>query len=321
MLYLCRRLVLESAARSNIIVRCYRTKGRKNKKSLTASVNEPAKREASASGAWKRPATITHGSQHHEDLASFMKYAKREHLAETSTVYVGTRYEYTVSASLNRLGFDVLRTGKASDLGIDLLGWWHTPASSEPIKVLLQCKAHAKKLTPSNVRELEGSFPGAPPHWQGKGVMGFLVASSQATKGMRDALIKSSLPLGFMQVTREGKILQLLWNHQVSLWGLEGLGVTTKFSPEAGKDEVEQEVALTWNGRVFNMDMAAPTSTEKKSRTRKTPIAVEQPMAKASSTARPAKAATKPRSLRAKTVNALPKRGGKAVSGKKKKGG
>jgi hypothetical protein len=249
-----------------IHIRCYRTKGSKNKKTLLAvSDDQSVESTPSRKDAWIRPVTIPHGSQHHKDLASFLHHAKREKLSETSTVYIGTHYEYTVSASLARLGFDVLRTGKTSDYGIDLLGWWRVPASTEPIKVLLQCKAHAKKLAPQNVRELEGSFPGAPAQWQGKGVMGFLVAASQATKGMRDALIKSSLPLGFIQITREGRVLQMLWNHQATLWGLEGFGVTTKFGPNGGTagGGVDQEIALTWKGAMLDIGKAALVAVER----------------------------------------------------------
>lgn len=212
--------------------------------------------------------TVSHGSQHHDDLSSFLKHAKREGLSQTSTVYIGTRYEYTVAESLVPMGFDVLRTGKTSDFGIDLLGWWRLPSSPDPIGVLCQCKAHAKKLAPQNVRELEGSFSGAPARWQGKGVMGFLVAPSQATKGMREALIKSSLPLAFMQITREGKVLQMLWNHQATLWGLEGYGVATRFSPRSGEKigDVEEEVALTWKGEIVDMRLLLESSSAEKRR-------------------------------------------------------
>ncbi|KIW02177.1 hypothetical protein, variant [Verruconis gallopava] len=209
---------------------------------------------------WKRPVTITRGSEHHHDLASFLEYAKRERLSDSSNVYLGTVYEYTAAASVARLGFDVVRTGRTADFGIDLLGWWRLPTSPDPIKVLLQCKAYERKLGPQYIRELEGSFPGAPAHWQGQGVMGFLVAPSQATKGMRDAMIKSSLPLGFMQVTREGKILQMLWNHKVALWGLEGFGVVKKLKRQATTCDVNEEIALTLNGRT--LDLSERPSTE-----------------------------------------------------------
>jgi hypothetical protein len=192
--------------------------------------------------------TITPGSDQHYDLPSFLEYADRQNLSPTSPVYVGTHYEYIVASSLQSLGFSLTRTGRASDYGIDLLGHWSVPSLPAPIRVLLQCKAHNKALTPATARELEGAFSGAPAGWKGEGVMGFLAAKSQATKGMRDALVRSQMPMGFLQVTDEGKVLQFVWNHEATMRGLEGMGVTTRFMPKLAAGEVEQEIALTWNG-------------------------------------------------------------------------
>jgi hypothetical protein len=83
--------------------------------------------------------------------------------------------------------------------------------------------------------------------------MGFLVAPSEATKGMRDAMVKSRLPLGFMRVTREGKVLQMLWNQRAGLWGLEGFAVTMRF----GKEGREQEIVMTRNGRMIEADFVS----------------------------------------------------------------
>ena len=80
--------------------------------------------------------------------------------------------------------------------------------------------------------------------------MGFLVAPSEATKGMRDTMIRSKFPLGFVQISREGRISQMLWNHQASLWGLEGYGVTTKFQTRSNTDGgAGLEIVLTWDGK------------------------------------------------------------------------
>ncbi|KAF2101822.1 hypothetical protein NA57DRAFT_11109, partial [Rhizodiscina lignyota] len=168
-------------------------------------------------------------STQHNDLNSFLQYAKSNGTSQTSTVYVGTLYEYTVIESMKRFGFDLTRTGKASDLGIDLLGHWTVPSLPVPIRTLVQCKARSKKLRPENVRELEGAFSGAPAGWRGDGVLGFLVAAESATKGMRDALVRSKWPLGFLQVSRGGAVEQFLWNHSAAEKGLEGMGVTAKY--------------------------------------------------------------------------------------------
>ncbi|KAG5644361.1 hypothetical protein DXG03_008658 [Asterophora parasitica] len=56
------------------------------------------------------------------------------------------------------------RVGGRSDGGIDLLGWWWLPplnapdtnASRRRLRVLAQCKAEKKKMSPKYVREMEG---------------------------------------------------------------------------------------------------------------------------------------------------------------------
>jgi hypothetical protein len=82
----------------------------------------------------------------------------------------------------------------------------------------------------------------------------------QATKGMRDALIRSHVPMGFLQVTAEGKVLQFIWNHEAAQKGLEGLGVATRFNTN-GVNGVEQEIALTWNGWTLSREQQEATTT------------------------------------------------------------
>jgi hypothetical protein len=199
-------------------------------------------------------------------LKSFIAYATQNRVDPTTATYRGTYYEYMVQSSLERMGFDIQRQGRKGDLGIDLMGWWNLPGSptdAKPIKVLLQCKAFSEKIGPRYIRELEGSFTGAPHRWRGDGIFGFLVATCEATKGMREAMIASQLPLGFMQVTIKGKILQMLWNYKANLWGLEGYGVATRFGSRPAEDqdaynveldELDKEVVLTKNGEAIDVD-------------------------------------------------------------------
>jgi hypothetical protein len=208
-----------------------------------------------------RRALIAPGSDQHNDLPSFLNYASRHNLSATAPVYIGTHYEYIVASSLPSLGFTLTRTGRQSDYGIDLLGHWQIPSLPAPVRVLLQCKAHSKPLTPANVRELEGAFNGAPPAFRGGGVFGFLAATTQATKGMRDALIRSSYPMGFVQVTDEGKILQFVWNHVATQSGLEGMGATARFTPLRDGTGVEEEIALTWKGWSISKEQTAEVVT------------------------------------------------------------
>lgn len=317
-----RRYVLRSNIFNAAASRSYRTKGALGKVKVDVDGGEKKEKKAVKSlenlmSPKNKDTIIAPGSEQHNDLNSFLDYAKRVELADTSTVYVGTHYEYTVASSLQSLGFDLTRTGRASDYGIDLLGHWSVPSLPKPIRVLLQCKAHNKGLTPANVRELEGAFPGAPAGWRGGGVLGFLVATNQATKGMRDALIRSHLPMGFLQVTAEGTVLQFIWNHEAAQQGLEGMGVTNRFSPRSGEKEhhgngLEQEIALTWKGWTLGRENikvgVQDTGTKEKNRGLKSAksmaksVAMDKPKTKKEIIVKsPAKKATKAATKRVTT--------------------
>jgi hypothetical protein len=163
-----------------------------------------------------------------------------------STVYVGTHYEYVVSQSLLRLGFSLFRTGGRADRGIDLLGHWVLPTLREPLPVVVQCKSvdSQTRCNPAHIRELEGSFQGTPVGWRNKDVLGLLVTTQNATKGVLERLGLSKLPLGFVKVSRRGTIEQCLWNEAAQARGLEGVGVTVRYTPLVllnGKDDLEDE--------------------------------------------------------------------------------
>lgn len=190
-------------------------------------------------------------SSHHNDLPSFLEYASRIDLDTNSGTYVGTHYEYTVGKALESYGMQLKRIGGRSDCGIDLLGTWTVPSAAQPLKVLVQCKAHAgRKIEPSQARELEGAFVGAPPGWRGSGVLGLLVTQKSATKGVREALGRSRWPMGFVLCSADGKILQMLWNRKAEQEGLDGIGVGLKYT---GGDVTEKEVVLTWKGEAIGV--------------------------------------------------------------------
>lgn len=184
-------------------------------------------------------------SQSHHDLPSFLEYATRINMDPKSTTYVGTHYEYTVQNALERLGISLKRIGGKSDYGIDLLGTWSVPSALQPLKVLVQCKAFARKIEPSQARELEGAFVGAPIGWREAGVLGLLVSQKSATKGVREALGRSRWPMGYVLCGDDGKILQMLWNRKAQQEGLEGIEVGLKYG---GGDRNEKEVILMWKG-------------------------------------------------------------------------
>jgi Protein of unknown function (DUF2034) len=184
-------------------------------------------------------------SPKHHDLPSFLEYATRIGMDSKTTTYVGTRYEYTVQSALEQLGMSLKRIGGKSDYGIDLLGTWSVPSALEPLKVLVQCKAFARKIEPSQARELEGAFVGAPIGWRGTGVLGLLVSQKSATKGVREALGRSRWPMGYVLCGSDGKILQMLWNRRAEQEGLDGIEVGLKYG---GGNRNEKEVVLIWKG-------------------------------------------------------------------------
>jgi hypothetical protein len=174
----------------------------------------------------------------HSDLNSFLEYAKRVSLDEKSTTFTGTRYEYLVAERLARYGFSLKRVGGASDFGIDLLGDWTIPSTSQTVRVFIQCKGGYQKTGPHFIRELEGSFVGAPPGWRGSGVLGLLVTERRATKGVRDALGRSRSPMGYFCCTADGVVKQMQWNQRAEEEGLVGVDVALKRGSEEGEDEV-----------------------------------------------------------------------------------
>lgn len=197
-------------------------------------------------------------TSNHHDLASFLDYAERSGLDPKSTLFVGTHYEYTVSEVLSRYGFSLRRIGGHSDYGTDLLGTWTVPSSADPLRVLVQCKAIARKSAPNLIRELEGAFVGAPVGWRGPGVLGIFVTEKPATKGVRDSLGRSKWPMGFISCSRQGRVQQMLWNQKAEAEGLEGLGVGMRY---AGDESVgEPQLLLTWKGRQIALPQTGTTS-------------------------------------------------------------
>ncbi|KAF1835944.1 hypothetical protein BDW02DRAFT_567546 [Decorospora gaudefroyi] len=188
---------------------------------------------------------VSPGSAHHNSLLSFVEYAKRVNLASGNSVYVGTHYEYTSALALMRLGFSLLRIGRKDDAGIDLIGHWVLAPLREPLPVIIQCKARRMSVSPAHIRELEGAFRGIPPDWRNKDVLGLLVTTLKATKGVLEAVGMSRWPMGFVLVTKTGLVQQFLWNRAASERGLEGVGVTVRHTPRAllaelGEEETEE---------------------------------------------------------------------------------
>lgn len=201
-------------------------------------------------------------SPHHSSLASFIAHTKETGLSTSSTIYVGTYYEYLCALTLRRFGFTLTRTGGRSDAGIDLRGSWQLPELSQPLQCIVQCKKLKAKAGPNLVRELEGAFVGAPARWRGEGVVGVLCAGREATKGVRDAIRSARKALVWCQVQDMGdgvgRVRQLLWNQRVSALGAEGVGVGIRYSSQDSLNEaadLDAELVLTWKGEVWTPEV------------------------------------------------------------------
>lgn len=196
----------------------------------------------------KLPAPPSPPSQNHNDLPSFLSYAERTSLPETTTTYVGTHYEYTVLLSLRQFAFTLDRVGGREDAGVDLIGTWHLPQRERhALRVFIQCKALKAKLGPNLVRELEGTFRNSPVGWRTGEKVGILVSTREATKGVRDAMARSAYPLLWMMMERDGTLRQALWNAKVEELGLGPLGVETRYGCRPDRSE-EKSIVLTWDG-------------------------------------------------------------------------
>lgn len=156
----------------------------------------------------------------------------------SSSVCKGTNYEILSKDVLQRYGFHFERRGGASDLGIDLLGFWqlqNREKTSDKLKglalsddswpminVIAQCKNEARNCKPSYVRELDGVISRwteakyknffVPPHLSHHSILhnnfldlpipllGVLICSGGFTKSCIEALNHSKNPMMFITV-------------------------------------------------------------------------------------------------------------------------
>lgn len=233
--------------------------GLKNSKAKAVAVLKQPKASVTqrARSPKRRPSLLVPPQKHH-DLASFIDYAAKVKLKPSSTVYRGHHYEYTVVETLKRYSFALQKMGRANDLGIDLLGTWNLPMEPCELRVLIQCKASRPR--PSMVRELEGAYAGAPAGWKGDDVMALLITREPATPGVRDALERSRLPMGFAQVSELGHMQQFIWNTAAQVSRLTGMTVTNMYDPAAGgpisptinDGRLPGAISLLWDGKKWS---------------------------------------------------------------------
>jgi len=85
----------------------------------------------------------------------------RRFKSRLSTVHRGTAFEERSRRLLEEtMSMTLTRVGGRADGGIDLQGWWWLPLKSKEhrdrLRVIGQCKAVTKKISPNFVREMEG---------------------------------------------------------------------------------------------------------------------------------------------------------------------
>lgn len=83
--------------------------------------------------------------------------------------------------------------------------------------------------------------------WRGEGIVGMLVSTRGATKGVRDTLANSRYPLVWVLAELDGRVRQILWNQRAAEIGLEGLEVLVKHGGES--DPTGKSIALAWDGK------------------------------------------------------------------------
>jgi len=204
----------------------------------------------------------------HHSLSTFLAYAAATSLSRTSTLHLGTTFEYLAQIKLRKYGFEVSRTGGRGDSGIDLLGTWPLPdqlTPAGPLRVLIQCKAAKARVGPSVVRELEGTFRSAPLAWRREDeegrLLGIVVSQHGATAGVREAMASSRRGLVWVKlamndapqplskedilqsyrrpieteedIVRSATVRQILWNRTAADMGLGGLDVTLSYTEPA----------------------------------------------------------------------------------------
>lgn len=187
--------------------------------------------------------------QNHHDLPSFLNHAAKTGLDPESSIFYGTRYEYIAQKTLRNYAFTLSRVGQTGDRGVDLAGYWHLPFLPEPLRVIVQCKSSKRKIPPEIIRGLEGAFSGAPSGWRGEGVLSILVSPLPATRGVRQAVARSSSPLCWFTMEPDdneegsGLVTQALWNKTATDMALQGVSVVVKHDLEHPE---RKAVALTW---------------------------------------------------------------------------
>ncbi|KAF2401718.1 hypothetical protein EJ06DRAFT_580975 [Trichodelitschia bisporula] len=246
---LCRRFP-KPALPTSIRTRLYRTKPSNTPDaSPTPKPTSSRKRKQPSTTSTSLTLPPAAGSQIHTSLPSFLTHATRTHLSPASPLYLGLHYEYTVLHTLSLSGLRLTRVGGPNDLGIDLRGTWSPPSlpPGAALRIVAQCKRHP--IGPDSVRELVGAMAGE--GHDGGGLLGLLISTGLATRGVREAIAAAGRAVGYVQVHPEtGWCGQWVWNAAAEEGGLGGITVGMRYTVGKGT-WVKRSVVLMWEGRVI----------------------------------------------------------------------
>jgi len=132
------------------------------------------------------------------DLDSFLK--KR---TETqSTYFTGTKYEFEALKVFGELNFDIKRTGKALDGGIDFKGEWLLPDGFK-VEIIGQCKKEQKPTSAKTIRELEGSLAHQKPQ-----TLGVCVSHGGYSIDACKHFMKGELPMAISVIDERLRLIQ-----------------------------------------------------------------------------------------------------------------
>ena len=102
------------------------------------------------------------------------------------------------------------------------------------------------------MRELEGAAAGAPAGWRGERTVGVFCAKKPATKGVREAIQRSGVPVVWAMIEDVGegrsRIAQVLWNEKVNQVGAQNMAVGLKHTPVSAGEGLESECVLLCEG-------------------------------------------------------------------------
>ncbi|KAK9462249.1 uncharacterized protein V1516DRAFT_674131 [Lipomyces oligophaga] len=195
---------------------CFKSLAIKSLRYVSTTTGKPGAAKVSSSKTKSR-AKIPSDISTHDSLETFLNYSDAIGLAKSSTVYIGTLYEYVVQEALSlNASMALVRCGGKDDKGIDLRGtislsdYEHSDANPA-IPVIVQCKFETtRKPGVRYIRELSGTLD----HFR-LDTLAILVAPLPLSSSALDTMCAASRPIAYCCVPgahARGTLHQMIWN-------------------------------------------------------------------------------------------------------------